>query len=282
MKQNKSIELGKINTLLIDRYTPHGIFALSKDGEDVLLPKAYVTEDMVDGGLINLFVYKDSQDRLVATTLKPKAMLNEFGVFEVVDVTSFGAFVDWGLPKDLLVPKKFQKSLFKIGEKRFLKVIYDKKTDRLIGSQKFGDFPTRMVQGLKSQQEVSIIVIEKTSLGFKCVVDQKYYGLLYHNEIFEQIDIGDEKKAYIKNIRADGNIDLTLRKTGNQQIEHLSDKLLEILKNNNGMMPYNYKSDASSIKQVFTMSKKDFKRTLTKLQTEHKIKIQENGIYILT
>jgi len=278
-KQNEYLELGKINTLLIDRHTPHGVFVLSKIGEDVLLPQAYVTDEMTDGLLIDLFIYTDSQDRPVATTLKPKAMLGEFGVFEVVDITSFGAFVDWGLPKDLLVPNKFQKSPFKIGEKRFLKIIYDKKTDRLIGSEKIGDFFEKRVCNLNSRQEVSVLIIEKTPLGFKCMVEEKYQGLLYHNEIFESINLGDIKTAYIKNIRIDGNIDLTLRQPKDKQTATLSNNILKLLQSNAGMMPYNYKSDAKLIKEVFSMSKKDFKKALTKLQDEKKIKVQENGIY---
>ncbi len=279
-RQSEYLELGKINTLLIDRHTPHGVFVLSKAGEDVLLPQAYVTDEMADGLLIDLFIYTDSQDRPVATTLKPKAMLGEFGVFEVVDTTSFGAFVNWGLPKDLLVPNKFQKSPFKIGEKRFLKIIYDNKTDRLIGSEKIGNLFERKVLDLRSKQEVSALIIEKTPLGFKCIVEEKYRGLLYHNEIFESIDLGDTKTAYIKNIRADGNIDLTLRQPNNKQITTLCDNILKLLQSNVGMMPYNYKSDAKLIKEVFSMSKKDFKKALTKLQDERKIKVQENGIYI--
>lgn len=279
MEQNKYIEVGRVNTLLIDRHTPHGIFALSKEGEDVLLPKAYVTDEMVDGILIDLFVYTDSQDRRVATTLKPNAMLDECDIFEVVDVTSFGAFVDWGLPKDLLVPTKFQKSTFKLGEKRFLKVIYDKKTDRLIGSEKIGDFFENKVQDLRLKQEVNILVVQKTSLGFKCVVDKKYHGLIYHNEIFESINIGDEKKAYVKVIRPDGKIDISLRQIGVKQTSMLSDKIFELLQSHNGMMPYNYKSDAGIIKEIFSMSKKDFKRALTNLQNENRIKVQDNGIY---
>ncbi len=279
-KQNEYLELGKINTLLIDRHTPHGVFVLSKAGEDILLPQAYVTDEMTDGLLIDLFIYTDSQDRPVATTLKPKAMLGGFGVFEVVDITSFGAFVDWGLPKDLLVPNKFQKSPFKIGEKRFLKIVYDKKTDRLIGSEKIGDFFQEKVHDLRARQEVSVLIIAKTPLGFKCMVEEKYQGLLYHNEIFESINLGDTKTAYIKNIRTDGNIDLTLRQPKNKQITTLGDNILKLLQDNAGMMPYNYKSDSKLIKEVFSMSKKDFKKALTKLQDEKKIKVQENGIYI--
>lgn len=140
MQQNQHLELGRINCLLVDRHTPHGIFLKAVDEKDVLLPQAYVTDAMQEDTLLEVFLYTDSEDRLIATTLKPKAMLDEYALFEVVDVAPFGAFVNWGLAKDLFVPNMFQKEKFKIGDKRFLKVVYDEKTHRLVGTEKLGNF----------------------------------------------------------------------------------------------------------------------------------------------
>ena len=280
MKQNEYLELGLINYLRVDRHTPHGIFLMALDGNDVLLPQAYVKEDMIEDSLVEVFLYTDSEDRLIATTLKPTAMLDEFAIFEVVDIAPFGAFVNWGLLKDLLVPNMFQKEPFKIGDKRFLKVVYDERTHRLVGTEKLGDFFKRKVKGLKPNQEVDIIVISKTPLGFKCVVENLYEGLIYHNEIFEKIKLGDKRKAYIKTIRKDGNIDLTLRKAGSKNSDSSTNKVLELLKQNNGIMPYNYKSDAELIKDVFGLSKKEFKRSLTALQDSKKIEVKDSGIYL--
>ena len=281
MKQNEYLELGLLNTLRVDRHTPHGIFLMALDGNDVLLPQAYVNDEMVEDTLVEVFLYTDSEDRLIATTLKPHAKLDEFGLFEVVDVAPFGAFVDWGLPKDLLVPNMFQKEPFKIGDKRFLRVVYDERTHRLVGTEKLGNFFERRVKGLKPNQEVDIIIISKTPLGFKCIVNGKYEGLIYHNEIFENISLGDEKKAYIKTIRKDGNIDLSLRKSGSKQSSDSADKVLQLLEQNRGVMPYNYKSDAELIRDVFGLSKKEFKRSLTALQDTKKIEVKDSGIYIL-
>ena len=278
--QSYFLELGLINTLLIDRLTTPGAYLMAQDGNDVLLPGQYLTQDMKEGNLIDVFLYTDSEDRLVATTLKPTAMLDEFALFEVVDTAPFGAFVNWGLSKDLLVPNMFQKTPFAAGEKRFLRVIYDERTHRLVGTEKLGDFFERRVKGLKPNQEVKILIISKTPLGFKCIVENKYEGLIYHNEIFENIELGDEKTAYIKTIRKDGNIDLNLRKPGTKKSSGSSDKVLELLKANNGIMPYNYKSDAELIKEVFGLSKKDFKRSLTKLQEMNKITVKDTGIYL--
>jgi len=273
------LELGKINRLRVDRETPHGLFLMAQDTKDVLLPQAYVTEDMKEDEVVDVFLYTDSEDRLIATTLTPHAMLDEFALLEVIDVAPFGAFMEWGLPKDLLVPKKLQKSPFKIGEKRFVKVVYDEKTHRLVGSEKLGDFFDKHPKGLFKNKEVDILIIAKTPLGYKCIVNDKYEGLIYHNEIFENITLGEKRKAYVKTVRKDGNIDLSLRAMGKKQSASSADKVLELLKANNGIMPYNYKSDAELIKDIFGMSKKEFKRSLTKLQEEGKIEIKDTGIY---
>ncbi len=280
MTLSPHLELGHINTLRVDRQTPHGLFLMAEDTNDVLLPQAYVTEDMVEDTLIDVFLYTDSEDRLIATTKTPKAMLDGFALMEVVDVAPFGAFMDWGLLKDLLVPNMLQKTPFHIGEKRFIKVVYDERTHRLVGSEKLGDFFQRRVQGLKKDQEVEILIIAKTPLGYKCIVEGKYEGLIYHNEIFENIELGASKKAFIKTIRRDGNIDLSLRKSGAKNTTSASEKVLALLKENNGIMPYNYKSDAELIKETFGMSKKDFKRSLTTLQDANKIEVKDTGIYL--
>ncbi len=280
MKQNEYLELGRINTLYIDRLTTPGAYLMAYDGNDVLLPGQYLTPQMKERTLVDVFLYTDSEDRLVATTLTPTAKLDEMAMFEVVDTAPFGAFMNWGLSKDLLVPNMFQKTPFKVGEKRFIKVIYDERTHRLVGTEKIGDFLEKKVQGIKTAQEVQILIIAKTPLGFKCIVEDRYEGLIYHNEIFENINIGDKKTAFVKSIRKDGNIDLNLRKAGNKKSSSSADTVLSLLKQNNGIMPYNYKSDAQLIKDIFSMSKKDFKRSLTTLVDASKIEVKDTGIYL--
>ncbi len=278
--QSDFLELGVINTLLIDRLTTPGAYLMARDGQDVLLPGPYLTPEMKERTLVDVFIYTDSEDRLVATTKKPVAMLDEFALFTVVDVAPFGAFMDWGLSKDLLVPNMFQKTKFEVGEKRFIKVIYDERTHRLVGTEKVGDVLDKKVKGLAVNKEAQILIISKTPLGFKCIVDDKYEGLIYHNEIFETINIGDKRTAYVKSVRKDGNIDLTLRKAGSKKSGSSDEKVLSLLKGNKGIMPYNYKSDAELIKNIFGLSKKEFKRTLTSLKDAGKIEIKETGIYL--
>ncbi|PNV84101.1 MAG: DNA-binding protein [Sulfurimonas sp.] len=280
MQQNQHLELGRINCLRVDRHTPHGIFLTSLDEKDVLLPQSYVTDAMQEDTLLEVFLYTDSEDRLIATTLKPKAMLDEYALFEVVDVAPFGAFVAWGLAKDLFVPNMFQKEKFKIGDKRFLKVVYDEKTHRLVGTEKLGNFFDKRPKGLAPNKEVDILIIAKTPLGFKCIVEDNYEGLIYHNEIFETIEIGTKRKAYVKTVRKDGCIDLKLQPSGAKQKDISCEKVLSLLEKSGKTMPYNYKSDAELIKDVFGLSKKEFKRSLTTLQENGTIEVKDTGIYI--
>ena len=279
-RQSDFLELGKINTLVIDRLTTPGAYMMARDGQDVLLPGPYLTPQMKEGMLLDVFLYTDSEDRLVATTNKPTAMLDELALFTVVDVAPFGAFMDWNLSKDLLVPNMFQKTKFEVGDKRFIRVIYDERTHRLVGTEKLGDFLDRDVKGLAVNKEAEILIISKTPLGFKCIVNDKYEGLIYHNEIFETINLGDKRTAYVKSVRKDGNIDLTLRKAGSKKSGGSDEKVLALLKEANGIMPYNYKSDADLIKNTFSLSKKEFKRTLTSLQNAGKIEVKDTGIYL--
>jgi len=280
MQLNPHLVLGKMNTLRVDRETAPGLYLMAEDGKDVLLPGQYITDDMIEDALVEVFLYTDSEDRLVATTQTPKAMLDQFALLEIVDKSSFGAFVDWGLPKDLLVPTMLQKNDFVIGEKRFIKIVYDEKTHRLVGSEKVDDFFKTKVKNLSKNQEVEIILIAKTPLGFKCVVEGKYQGLIYHSEIFQNIVLGESKTAYIKTIRKDGKIDLTLQKPGLKKSGGSSETVMKLLKENNGSLPYNYKSDPELIRNFFGLSKKDFKRSLTTLVDSEKIIVKDTGIYI--
>jgi len=280
MQQNEHLELGRLNSLRIDRYSPHGLHLHSLDERDVLLPQAYVTDEMIVDDLVEVFLYTDSEDRLIATTLKPVAMLDEFALFEVVDVAKFGAFVNWGLLKDLLVPNMFQRTPFKVGEKRFLQVVYDEKTHRLVGTEKTASFFDKHPKGLSPYTEVKIMIISKTPLGYKCIVENKFEGLIYHNEIFQNIELGQTMKAFVKTVRKDGNIDLTLNSGGSKKKVSDSDQVLEILKQNGGKMPYNYKSDADLIRDIFSLSKKAYKRSLTKLQDDNIIEVKDTGIYL--
>ncbi len=275
---NKKIELGIKNLLRVNRVSEPGLYLVSEDEEEVLLPNCYITKDMQIGKIIEVFIYTDSEDRLVATTLTPYAMKDDFATLEVVDNTKFGAFLDIGLPKDLLVPKNRQKSTFNIGDRKVIQVVEDEKTHRLIGSEKFT--LSKESFSLLKNDEVEIIPFIKTPLGFKVIVNNKYEGLIFHNEIFEKIDIGDKKRAYVKYVRDDGKIDISLQKIGAKNSSDNPNRVLEILKYNGGKLDFTYKSDAKDIKERFQMSKKVFKMSLTKLIEEEKIVLEEKFIIL--
>jgi len=275
---NKNIKIGKINTLIIDRITDHGFYLLSEDGADVLLPNAYIKDDMSIGDEIKVFIYTDSEDRLIATTLKPKALLDEFGYMEVVDVTTFGAFVDWGLPKDLFVPKSLQKIPLKVGMKFVFRVCLDEETSRLVGAHKFKKFMRNDIEELEVNQQVHIIIREKTPLGFKVIVNNLYEAMIFHNEIFEDIWVGQKKVAYVKNIRSDRKLDISLQPIGKSNIDTATSRIEKILKENAGRLEFNYKSSPEDIKNRFGLSKKNYKRALTALLEKGIITVDESGM----
>ena len=270
---NKTIEIGKINHLKVERDTDYGLFLIAQNFEEVLLPNAYVIEDeMPIGSVIEVFIYTDSEDRVVATTKYPYAMLGEFGYFTVVDYQRYGAFVNWGLPKDLFVPLSQQKCHFNIGKKFILRVCLDRETGRLYGTHKIGKWLSYETDKLEKSQKVDILVLSQTPLGYKVIVENLYEGMLFENEIFEKLKVGDRKEAYIKNIRKDGKLDLTLKPLGKKASTDVYEKkVLKVLKDRGGSIPINSKSSAQEIMDIFEMSKKSFKRTITSLINKNSI-----------
>jgi len=272
---NEHIYVGELNTLIVNRVSEPGIYLISDDQTEVLLPNAYVTKSMEIGSPLDVFIYTDSEDRLVATTLKPYVYLYEFAFLEVVDNMKFGSFVDIGLPKHILVPKNKQKGTFEVGKRKVLQLLVDEKTNRLIASEKYDLL--KEIKNLEKNAEVEIILYSKTPLGYKVIVNNSYEGMIYHTEIFENLKIGDTKRAYVKNIRDDNKIDICLQRIGKKPT---GDKVFDILVKNAGKLDFTYKSEADEIKAKFGMSKKAFKASLSKLILENKIVLEENCIRI--
>ena len=280
---NLTIAIGELNTLRVERDTDYGLYLRAENFEEVLLPNIYVMEkDMPIGAEIEVFVYTDSEDRPVATTKYPYAKLGEFGYFTVVDYKQFGAFVNWGLPKDLFVPLSQQKCHFHIGSKYILRVCLDKETGRLYGTHKIGKWLSKDTKYLKVNEKVNILVLSKTPLGYKVIVENKHEGMLFENEIFEKLKVGDRKIAYIKKIRKDGKLDLSLHPIGKKQSsDTFEEKIVEILKEKEGYVQVNSKSEAQEIAKIFRLSKKSFKRTLTSLVAQKKVELFNDGIKLL-
>jgi hypothetical protein len=267
------LKLGSLNRLRISKKTPQGLYLEALDGDTVLLPGRYVTDDMNIGDEIEVFIYNDSEDRYVATTDKPRYEYGEFGVFRVVDVTKFGVFVDWGMPKDLFMPLGNMKKQLDKGDSVIGKIVYDEKTDRLMLDSKLSRH-IKKAKNYSVNDEVKIIVIAKTPLGYKCIADDMYEGMLFDNEIFEDVRVGQKKKAFVKNVREDGKLDLSLQKIGSR--DDVKDKVYKVLKEW-GEMKITTKSDPEEIKKYFKVSKKAFKSAVNELIKEDKI-VQENGI----
>jgi predicted RNA-binding protein (virulence factor B family) len=274
-----SLEIGRVNRLEVYKRSEFGLFLRAGNGEEVLLPNAYVTPEMQVGDRLEVFCYHDSEDRPVATTERPTAMLGGYGIFEVVDYRPYGAFVDWGLPKDLFVPLSQQKEYFRIGEKKLLRICRDEQTGRLYATQKLGKYFVRDMKGLRPGQEVDLMILAKTPLGYKAIVDGKYEGMLFSNEIFEELQIGARRRGYIVKVRPDHKLDLSLRPPGKEaKLQEAQDKILEALREAGGTLPMNYKSSPEEIKARLGLSRKIFKGALSALQEQGRIELLDKGM----
>ena len=233
------------------------------------------------GDDIEVFIYRDSEDRIIATTLEPKIQLNEFAYLQVKAVTQVGAFLDWGLEKDLFVPFREQNKKMEVDKWYAVYLYLDEDTDRLVASCKVNRFFEKENIDLTIGQEVDILVFEETDLGMNAVINNKYKGLIYENEIFQRIKIGTRTKAYVKNIRDDKRIDLSLQKQGYANVEPNAERILEKLKANNGFLDVTDKSDANYVMYQLEMSKKTFKKAVGALYRQRLIRIEDDGIYLV-
>lgn len=277
---NKTIMVGKYNQLKIDRDSDYGFYLIAEDESDVLLPNAYITDDMQMGEEVEVFVYKDSEDRIVATNLKPFLTVGELAFLEVVDKSDFGVFVDIGLLKHVLVPKKMQKGTLRVGQKYLFALSVDISTNRLVADMRIHKYLSHEKASADHLKEVDVLVIAKTPMGYKVIVNNSYEGMLYNNEIFQNVKTTQRLKAYVKKVRDDGKLDITLNPIGKNKSASNSQNILNTLKIHNGTLPYNYKSDAEDIKKIFSMSKKAYKASLTKLIEDNQIILDEKGIKI--
>lgn len=274
------LHLGIKNTLRILRGTGVGMFLGDDEGNDVLLPKKYVPENAIVGDDIEVFIYRDSEDRIIATNLEPKIQLNQFACLQVKSVTAIGAFLDWGLEKDLFVPFREQNKKMEEGRWYAVYLYLDEDTDRLVASCKVNRYFEKENIDLQIGQEVDLLIFEETDLGLNAIINNKYKGLIYENEIFQRIKIGTRTKGFVKNIRDDKRIDLSLQKQGYANVEPNAERILEKLKANNGFLDVTDKSDANYVMYQLEMSKKTFKKAVGALYRQKTIRIEEDGIYL--
>lgn len=270
-------ELGLISKLYINRFTDFGAYLALSDGGEVLLPKGYLKGDEKEGDELEVFVYTDSEDRPVAVTDRPKALLDEFAVLECKEVTKFGAFMDWGLLKDLFVPNSEMAKPMTPGQKYFIRVCKDYKTERLIGVSKYREFMYPAPKDYQPGNSCEGLIFEKTDLGYKVLLEDRYEGLIYANEVFQPLEIGERRKLWVKKRRDDGKIDLQVLPIGKVKYDEGSEKILQLLEEKS-FLPLHDKSDPEEIKRVLGMSKKHFKQCIGQLYKAREIQILEDGI----
>ncbi|MDF4204093.1 S1-like domain-containing RNA-binding protein [Maribacter sp. SA7] len=272
------IELGRINNLEILRDTSVGLFLGDEEGNDVLLPNKYVPTTYEIGEKIKVFCYLDYDERPVATTLEPDIMLGEFRLLQVAEVNEFGAFMQWGLEKHLLVPFREQRVKMKEGQWYVVHCYLDDRSGRLVASNKLDKFLSNDTVELKEWEKVDLVVTRQTDLGWEVIVNEKHKGLVYFNEVFKPINIGDVIPGCIKTIRKDNKLDISLQPLGAKVLEPAAKKIYEVLVESGGFLGLHDKSAPEEIRDVFQMSKKTFKKGLGTLYRERKIKIESDGI----
>ena len=275
------IKLGKYQTLEVSRTVDFGVYLREPgDTKEVLLPARYVPENAVPGDLIDVFVYNDSEDRLVATTERPYATVGQFAFLEVNAVNDIGAFIDWGLPKDLLVPYSEQKVKMRRGGIYLVYIYVDDSTNRIVASARIERFLGNAYPDYKPGDKAEALVYEHTEIGYKTIVDNLHRGMIYANEIYRPIELEENVTAFVKQVRPDGKIDLTLNDISARRTTELSERILKYLhRPENG--PVGDKSSPERIQLIFNCSKKDFKKAVGLLYKEHKIAIGADGTIAL-
>jgi hypothetical protein len=271
------IQVGNYNRLTVQRLKDAGAY-LDDGKEGILLPKRFVARGTKAGDELTVFIYHDGEDRLIATTQHPKAIVGDIALLKVVGTSSHGAFLDWGLMKDLFVPRSKQISPMRLGGEYLVHLYIDEQTGRIAASQYIEHLLSNENLTVKELDIVDLIVYRETELGYAVIINNKHIGLLYFNEVFQPLQIGDKLQGFIKTIREDGKIDVAPGKPGYQKVEDEAAKIMRLLKEHNGYLPYHDKSEPEAIYDFFGMSKKVFKMTVGKLYKEKKIELTQTGI----
>lgn len=276
------LQIGKYNRLTIVRFVDFGAYLDGGDDIEILLPAKYVDDNAVVGDEIEVFIYTDSEDRLIATTEKPLAIVGEFAYMKVSDVNDIGAFLEWGIPgKDLLVPFREQRALMKKGGIYLVYVFLDNASKRVVASAKIERYLGNNYPNIKQGQNVEALVYAKTELGYKCIVNNLFQGMLYANELFRPVELSTKIDAYVKRVRNDGKIDLTLSGATGERINSLAEEIYHKLIQSNGTLEVSDKSSPELIKQMFHCSKKDYKKAIGLLYKMQRIRINEDSIEAL-
>ena len=274
------LKIGQYNELKVSHKVDFGVY-LQSDRAEILLPKKYVPEGTEPGQVLNVFVYTDSEDRLIATTLKPYATVGEFAYLKAKAVNNVGAFLDWGLEKDLFVPFKEQEKKMEEGRSYVVFIYLDLNSDRIAASAKLNKFIEKEDIDLVEGDVCELLIANQTDLGYNAIINNRYMGVIYKNEIFQPINTGDRLRGYVKRVREDKKIDLSLQKTGGEGADDARTKVLKVLKENNGFLPLTDNSSPEEITRALAMSKKAFKKAIGGLYRERLIDLAEDGIKLV-
>jgi len=275
------VRIGKISTLEVVKFTDQGVYLDGGPYGEILLPNRYVPENCNEGDDVDVFIYFDSEDRIVASTDFPFGMVDEFAYLKVVAVTGVGAFLDWGLPKDLLSPFREQAQKMEQGKSYIVRIYVDKVTGRIVASSKLNHFLNLDEVNFAVGDEVSLLISNRTDLGYNAIINGTHLGILYSNEIFKPIKTGDKATGFIKKIREDGKIDLSLEKQGYEKVDPVLDVIVAKLKENDGFLAVSDKSDPELIVKLFGISKKTYKKAVGALYKNKQITIEDNGIRLI-
>ncbi|WP_161865854.1 CvfB family protein [Pseudomonas yangonensis] len=275
--------IGRMNSLQVVKHTDFGLYLDGGADGEILLPKRYILKDTASEveDWLNVFIYLDSEDKLIATTLKPKIQLGEFASLKVVDINRVGLFFDWGLPKDLLLPHSEEKRPLQIGDYCVVYLYLDKRTRRLTATARLDRHLDKVPANYQVGQEVDLLVVERTDLGFKAIIDGKHWGLIHKNELFKFIRSGMREKGYIKELRADGKISLSLQPIGQEAASGLSEQIIERLRAQGGVLALGDKSPPELIAEQFRVSKGNFKKAIGGLYKQGLIRIHDDRIELL-
>ncbi|MDR0937809.1 MAG: GntR family transcriptional regulator [Mediterranea sp.] len=274
-----SIELGRFNQLEVVKEVEFGVYLDGgEDTGEILLPARYVPEGCQVGEWVNVFLYLDMDERLVATTLTPWVQVGQFASLEVAWVNQFGAFMRWGLMKDLFVPFSEQRQKMEVGRKYIIHAHVDEESYRIVASAKVERYLSKATPPYEPDEEVDILVWQETDLGFKAIIENKYNGLIYKNEVFRHLPVGTSTTAFVKQVRPDGKVDLMLQKPGFEKVDDFAQTLLAYIREHGGQIPLGDKSPADEIYDTFGVSKKTFKKGVGELYKKHLILIGDEGI----
>ena len=275
-------EIGVYNNLRVIKEVDFGVYLDGGEHEEILLPRKYVPENCKVDDIIKVFIYLDSEDRFIATTETPYAIVGDFALLKVIAVESVGAFLDWGLLKDLLVPFGEQSPTMEISKSYIVKVYVDKQSNRIAATTRLDRYLDNEPGNFHAGQEVELLICNQTDIGYKAIINGTHWGVLYSNEVFQPLKSGQKTKGYIKKVRDDNKIDLSLHKPGYERVDDITDTILNVLKEQGGLISVTDKSSPETINKLFGVSKKTYKKAIGAIYRKRLITMESDGIRLIS